>query len=90
MEYLTTKAPIGCKVVGRMYHTDDPTHRGEDMVEVQMPNGVLVYAGWWREGQVDGSYRVCVTKGFKYLQQVFVSDVHKANQLVERFAVEYL
>jgi len=77
--------PLGCKLTGYLY--DDPDKRilGEDMVEVLLPNGILVSAGWYPESSPKGSYRVVATEGFHYLRDESTGDVRQASALVEQF-----
>lgn len=47
-----------CEVVGFLYSCDDPKDLGQDMVEVRLPNGIRINAGWYPEGSSEGSYRI--------------------------------
>lgn len=56
-----------CEVYGALYESDDFFDLGEDMVDVVLPNGVLVSAGWVPEGDPNGQYRVAITNGLDHL-----------------------
>jgi hypothetical protein len=77
--------PPGCKLSGYLY--DDPDKRilGEDMVEVLLPNGILVSAGWYPESSPQGKYRVLATEGFDYLRDESTDDLYVAKEFVEAF-----
>ena len=49
-----------CEVSGFLYEADDPRVLGQDMVEVRLPMGIHINAGWYPEGDVDGTYVVAV------------------------------
>jgi len=84
---LTPNAP-GCKIVGYLYHSDDLSLLGEDMAEVALPNGVLVSAGWYPEGDPQGAYRILATSGLQCLRDAETKNVHEALARVEAFARE--
>jgi len=49
-----------CEVVGFLYEADLPEELGQDMIEVQLSNGMTIDAGWYPEGDPTGSYVVKV------------------------------
>ena len=51
---------VTCEVIGFLYSCDDPRELGQDMVEVRLPNGIRINAGWYPEGDPDGCYHVSV------------------------------
>lgn len=81
--------PKGCeaKVVGFLYEADSAAELGQDMIEVQLANGVSIDAGWYPEGDPDGAYDVSVwhPRGVELPREVFsnVSDAASAiNRLI--------
>jgi len=56
----TFDLPAGrvCEVVGFLYEADSPVDLGQDMIEVQLANGLTIDAGWYPEGDPAGSYVV--------------------------------
>jgi hypothetical protein len=52
-----------CEITGFLYEADCPQCLGEDMIDVVLPNGVLITAGWYPEGNPQGTYRICVFRG---------------------------
>lgn len=72
---------LGCTVVGFLYDSDDFADLGQDMVEVRVPGGITINAGWSPEGSPDGSY-VIRTWGNVELPQVGTKDVDEALQAI--------
>ena len=56
--HLNLPAHLGCEVVGFLYESDDVAELGQDMIEVRVPTGVTINAGWYPEGSPEGAYRV--------------------------------
>jgi hypothetical protein len=52
-----------CEITGFLYEADCPQCLGEDMMDVVLPNGILITAGWYPEGSPRGTYRICVYRG---------------------------
>ena len=59
--------PPECQVSGFIYEASDVQRLGEDMVDVVLPNGILVTAGWFPDGCAAGKYRVSVYRGYDQL-----------------------
>lgn len=59
--------PEGCRVTGTLYSSDNPQELSQDMLEVVLPNGVLVDVGSYRDGDVDRRYVVSVSYGMRLL-----------------------
>lgn len=81
--------PKDCEasVVGFLYEADDPAELGEDMIEVQLADGISIDAGWYPEGDPNGAYEVSVwhPRGIELPREVFsnVSDAAAAiNRLI--------
>ncbi|HUG90639.1 MAG TPA: hypothetical protein VML55_07395 [Planctomycetaceae bacterium] len=55
----------GCEVIGAVVESDNPADLGEDMLCVQLANGILVSAGWSSEMDPAGHYLVCATSGLE-------------------------
>ena len=47
---LNPSVPTNHKVSGNLYSDADHSILGEDMVDVLIPNGVLISCGWYPEG----------------------------------------
>lgn len=56
--------PPGAVVKGMFYQSDDPASLTQDMVEIDLPSGYSVEAGWFPEADPDGSYRVTVFRNY--------------------------
>lgn len=81
--------PNDCQVFGFLYWHQNPRARGEDMVDVQLPNGLLISCGWYPEGDANGCYRITVSEGFQEIQRRETDSVHMAKYLVESLALQF-
>ena len=86
---IVPNVPSSCRVFGQLYWDDDRTLLGEDMVDVLLPNGILVSCGWYAEGDANGRYVVAVTDRFHCLRRVETKSVSDARKHVERLAVAF-
>jgi hypothetical protein len=59
-----TAAPQGCKVQGFLYESDSKYEHSQDMLDISLPNGILIIAGWFPDGDPSGAYRVSVFRGY--------------------------
>ena len=50
----------GTEVIGFLYDSDDFADLGQDMIEIRLPLGITINAGWYPEGSKAGKYRVAV------------------------------
>jgi len=77
--------PPDCQVSGFLYECDVKHEQGEDMLDVVLPNGILVSAGWYPDGDPSGSYCVLVYRGYERLIPVIESKtVDEAAAEIER------
>lgn len=69
MNFYLPEIPIewGCMVTGFLAYSADPQNLGEDMLEIQLPNGIDIYAGWSRETAPEGCYEIQVVRGMEPL-----------------------
>ena len=58
---------FGCTVVGELHYSDEPDELGQDMVEVTLPNGLLIECGWIPDSDPNGAYTINVMSGLKRL-----------------------
>jgi hypothetical protein len=80
---LIPSVPHDCNVVGTIYWDDAPAVLSEDMLEVTLPNGVLVSCGWYPEGNPAGSYRITASEGFDELRRIETANIAEACSIVE-------
>jgi|GEM_PF-3503705 len=59
--------PQDCQVFGCLYDSTDKRRLGEDMLDVVLPNGLLITAGWYPEGSEQGGYQVSIQRGLDQL-----------------------
>jgi len=76
-----------CRVIGFLYSSDDTAELGQDMVEVRLPIGVTINAGWYPEGAALGSYLIKVW-GAVNLPPVKADDADEAIQLIKYFVAK--
>lgn len=76
--------PDGCDVSGHIYWDDNPRVMGEDMLDVLLPNGILISCGWYPEGNPAGSYRITASEGFDERRRVETKSVTEARMIVEQ------
>jgi hypothetical protein len=80
----------GCDVAGFVYAADVPEELGEDMLDLSLPNGVLVTAGWYPEGDPDGQYRVSVYDRSELVVSLWSREVEQAAKDVRHLAAMIL
>lgn len=73
---------IACEVVGFLYSSDDPRDLGQDMLEVRLPNGIRINAGWYPEGSPAGCYRISVGGAYE-LPPVEREDIDEVAREIE-------
>ncbi len=79
-----------CEVIGCLIESEDSDELGIDMLEVVLPSGVLVTAGWSSEGDPDGCYAVEATYGLQHLiPTITTDDADVAIQDIERLADQF-
>lgn len=66
------------ETVGFLYSDSNRASLGEDMFAAWLSDGTTISAGWSCEGDVDGSYEVCVTRGFDELIPSFTTQSMEA------------
>jgi hypothetical protein len=91
MKHRLLKLPAGCQIAGDLYDAPEPAGRGEDMIEITLPNGVIIDAGWYPEGDPKGRYRVAAHYGTeKLLPHLGTGDVQSLASLIEHVACALL
>jgi hypothetical protein len=78
-----------CEVVGFLYDAEDPADLSQDMLEVTLPNGFIIDAGWVPDGDQNGCYVVTASYGLKELLRIPSKQLDEAMAdvygMVERF-----
>ncbi|MBX9790920.1 MAG: hypothetical protein K2Y37_18535 [Pirellulales bacterium] len=65
---IQTALPTNCQAHGFIYEADSEADLSEDMLDVVLPNGILITAGWFTdENGKNGAYRVEVYRGYHEL-----------------------
>lgn len=93
-EQIVPPLPDGARHVGWLYAGPMP-FRSEDMLDVELANGLLVTAGWYididesqgreyEDGR--GKYSVRVCRGMETIDFIEVQDVSNAAEAVESLA----
>lgn len=89
MRNLIPNVPPGCQVIGHIYWDSDHRVLGEDMLDLQLANGILISCGWYPEGSPNGSYRITVGEGFHEIRRTSRKNDFEACAVVERFALDF-
>lgn len=71
-----------CEIGGFLYSCDEAKDLGQDMLEVRLPNGIRINAGWYPEGDPEGRYQISVW-GARELAQAEYLDVDEAAREIE-------
>ena len=74
IEKFTPNVPPSCRVCGFIYSADDRRQLSEDMLDVILPNGLLVTAGWYPEGDQNGHYWVAAHRGLQEVMPAIESE----------------
>lgn len=81
---------LGCLVRGCIVASNNPADLSEDMLEIAMPNGLLVCAGWEPESDPNGQYIVTLSGGMRLLNEPYeTSDALDAVQKVQEIVNQY-
>lgn len=87
---ITPALPSGCRSVGFLYDAQDQRELGEDMLDVALPNGLLIIAGWYPEGDGSGCYRVSLVRDYDEVAPPReTTSIDEAAKFVETFARDY-
>jgi len=56
--------PGRIKIKGQLYDTMDPVYLVQDILDIELPNGISIDVGWHPESDISGTYRVVVYRGY--------------------------
>ena len=79
-------------VKGQLYHTYDPADLDQDILEIDLPNGISIDVGWHPESDPGGSFRIVVFRNFwpnQLRDPIRTQNVSEVVEAVRRLAVEY-
>lgn len=92
MATIELRLPAGAIVRGELPPAMDLDYLAEDILQVELPNGVIVDLGWLPAWDPSGSFVVSVYRHNWQNQlrdQYFAQDIDDAAQALQRFAAEY-
>lgn len=92
IKQITFHVPDGyaAEVVGFLYESDDPADLGQDMIEIRLPNGIVINSGWYPEGDPKGCYRIAVRTDGGLLRPPSMWDSAQcALEELERLVIRY-
>jgi hypothetical protein len=89
MNYYTPNVSSKCEVHGRLAG-GDARLLSEDMVDIVLPNGLLISAGWYPEGDPNGGYLIAVTSGFDVISEANTANPHSAIEIIEELAESHM
>src|SRR5690349_5992719 len=79
-----------CRVFGQLVESKDPHDLSEDMVEIELPNGILSDAGWYPESSPAGRYRIAAGLGLDSVAPpLFTKDVKGAEEHIRRLVRDF-
>ena len=91
MRRIDVKAPQGCIVVGFLYDEPNVRCRGEDMVEIVLPDGSTIDAGWYPEGSPQGRYRLALHSGMvPIVPPISIDDIDELAAEIEDLSHRYV
>ena len=75
-----------CEIVGAIHASENTADLSEDMLEVVLPDGTQVCAGW---SSIDSAYRITASHGLAHLRAPYITkDAHEAASRVEQWVAE--
>lgn len=93
MKQISLKLPDDAIVRGALYDTMDPLFLVQDILDVVLPDGVIIDVGWYPESDPSGEYRITVyqdTWQNKLLAQpIRVHDANSVAAEVSRLAFQH-
>ncbi len=84
--------PADVVVKGQLFHTYDLDYLLQDILEIDLPNGLSIDLGWFPECDPSGSFRVVVFKEFwkNQLREPFETrSISEAVDEIRRLVPEY-
>ncbi|OGQ82488.1 MAG: hypothetical protein A3F90_08865 [Deltaproteobacteria bacterium RIFCSPLOWO2_12_FULL_60_19] len=84
--------PENVVVKGALYTTTDPAYLVQDMLEIDLPNGITIDVGWYPESDPAGSFQVVVFRDHwdNQLREPFeTKSIEDVTREVKRLAEEY-
>ncbi len=83
--------PKGCQICGFLYEADAKEQLSQDMIDVVLPNGVLITGGWYPDRDPNGKYRVSVYHGYDEIIPPIESDgIGRAIQDIEECTASFV
>src|SRR5262245_22264259 len=90
MRQIIPRIPPRAMIVGFILESDDFMDLSQDMLEVSLPDGVLIKCGWYPDSSPSGSYRVSVSRGLRQIARpVFSHDADVAAEDVAHLAFHF-
>ena len=66
-------------LVGAIVQSDDAADLSQDMIDIRLPNGLLVHAGWYPDSDPNGEYRITLYRGLQRVRApIYTKDAWQA------------
>lgn len=75
-----------CELIGALHESDDVRDLSQDMLEIRMPSGMSVEAGWVPEADPDGAYEVLLCRGSDIVAKVTKPTAAATKLVIESLA----
>lgn len=87
---ISLPSDMNCRVYGQLIESNDPFDLSQDMVDVLLPNGLRISAGWYPDGDPNGQYVVLVMSGLSLFSGPCESkDVWETAETIRELAFAY-
>lgn len=84
--------PEGAILHGALYASQDRTYLAQDILEIELANGVMIDVGWIPPWDPNGEYMVAVFRGdwdTKLSEPFYSTNVHEVAATVESLARQF-
>ena len=78
-----------CELIGALCESDDPRELSQDMLEIHLPSGISIEAGWVPEADPDGAYELLLCCGLEVKLKMTKSSAMEAKLAIEELADSY-
>ena len=79
----------GCNVIGELCSSENIDELSQDMIEVHLPSGLSIEAGWVPENDPSGDYEVLLCRGLHVVHEVKKKTAMEAKFVIEGLAGSY-
>jgi hypothetical protein len=88
-EPLPIRVPPGAAIANFLYEALTPAELNQDLVTVELQNGITIEVDWVPENDPGGAFATRVMRGFEEKHASQLRDPHEVARLVERLAEQF-